>query len=71
MTTATNLVQAPLPRLYDAILADHFARRRQMAFVTGPRQVQAVLDMPYGDADCFERREPVVVPARTLLSQLL
>ena len=30
---------APHPRLYDAILADHFARHRQMAFVTGPRQV--------------------------------
>ncbi len=27
------------PRLYDAILADHLAHRRQMAFVTGPRQV--------------------------------
>ena len=27
------------PRIYDAILADHLARRRQMAFVTGPRQV--------------------------------
>lgn len=39
MTTPANLVQAPLPRLYDAILADHFARRRQMAFMTGPRQV--------------------------------
>ena len=27
------------PRIYDAILTDHLARRRQMAFVTGPRQV--------------------------------
>lgn len=27
------------PRLYDSILADHLARRRQMAFVSGPRQV--------------------------------
>lgn len=27
------------PRLYDRVLADHVARRRQMAFVTGPRQV--------------------------------
>ena len=26
-------------RLYDAILAEHFARYRQMAFVSGPRQV--------------------------------
>lgn len=28
-----------IPRLYDAILADHLGRRRQMAFVSGPRQV--------------------------------
>ncbi len=28
-----------LRRLYDAILADHLAHRRQMAFVAGPRQV--------------------------------
>ena len=46
-------------RLYDRVLQDHFARLRQMAFVSGP------------DADCFARKEPVVVPARTLLSQLL
>lgn len=29
----------PLPRLYDALLVEHFATRRQMAVVTGPRQV--------------------------------
>ncbi len=27
------------PRVYDTILRDHLARRRQMAFVSGPRQV--------------------------------
>ena len=27
------------PRVYQAILADHFARHRQMAFLSGPRQV--------------------------------
>lgn len=27
------------PRLYDSILGEHLAKRRQMAFVTGPRQV--------------------------------
>jgi predicted AAA+ superfamily ATPase len=32
---------------------------------------QAVMDLPYSDADCFGRRDPAVVPARTLLSQLL
>lgn len=30
---------ASYPRIYDAILAEHLATRRQMAFVTGPRQV--------------------------------
>ena len=32
---------------------------------------QTVVDLPYVDADCFSHSEPVVVPARTLLSQLL
>lgn len=27
------------PRFYDAILEDHLSRHRQMAFVSGPRQV--------------------------------
>jgi predicted AAA+ superfamily ATPase len=31
---------------------------------------QAVLDSPFVGSDCFRRYEPVVVPARTLLSQL-
>ncbi len=33
--TATN----PIPRLYETILRDHFATCRQMAFLSGPRQV--------------------------------
>lgn len=32
---------------------------------------QVVLDEPFVDADCFLRTDPVVVPARTFLSQLL
>jgi hypothetical protein len=32
---------------------------------------QVVLDKPFVNADCFDRTEPTVVPARTLLSQLL
>lgn len=32
---------------------------------------QAVLDLDPVDADCFTRRDPVVVPLRTFLSQLL
>jgi uncharacterized protein len=37
-----------------------------------PYAFQVVVDADYVDADCFERRgRPVVVPARTFLSQLL
>lgn len=32
---------------------------------------QVVLDLPYEEANCFAHREPIVVPARTFLSQLL
>jgi hypothetical protein len=31
---------------------------------------QVVLEKPFVRVDCFERTDPVVVPARTLLSQL-
>lgn len=36
-----------------------------------PHAFQAVLDLPFEPADCFAAGRPVVVPARTLLSQLL
>lgn len=36
-----------------------------------PHAFQAVMDQPFVNADCFERTEPTVVPAQTLLSQLL
>jgi len=36
-----------------------------------PHAFQAVIDLPYVDTDCFSRTAPTVVPARTLLSQLL
>ncbi len=32
---------------------------------------QAVIEIPFVAVDCFSRTDPVVVPARTLLSQLL
>ncbi len=32
---------------------------------------QVVLDLPYEAADCFTQRQPIVVPAKTFLSQLL
>ena len=31
---------------------------------------QAAMDLPFVERDCFERTEPLVVPARTLLAQL-
>lgn len=36
-----------------------------------PHAFQAVLDLPFVEADCFARSVPTVVPAQTLLSQLL
>jgi len=36
-----------------------------------PHAFQAVMNLPYEPADCFGVRRPVVVPAKTLLSQLL
>jgi predicted AAA+ superfamily ATPase len=32
---------------------------------------QVVLDLPYEEANCFAHRKPIVVPAKTFLSQLL
>jgi len=39
--------------------------------IKAPHAFQIVLDREYVAADCFSRNEPTVVPARTLLSQLL
>jgi uncharacterized protein len=36
-----------------------------------PHAFQVVIDMDYVQADCFAKNEPIQVPARTLLSQLL
>ncbi len=32
---------------------------------------QLALDLDYVEADCFERRKPIIVPAKTFLSQLV
>jgi len=40
------------------------------AQLKAPHAFQVVLDLDYVDADCFSRHDPVVVPARTFLSQL-
>ena len=40
--------------------------------MTGARHAfQVAVDAPYADVDCFSRTDPVKVPARTFLSQLL
>jgi uncharacterized protein len=39
--------------------------------VKAPHALQVVLDMPFADVDCFSYDRPVVVPARTFLSQLV
>lgn len=51
-------------RLSDSLEYFQKATKAEHAF-------QAVMDLPYVHADCFARTDPAVVPARTLLSQLL
>jgi len=38
--------------------------------INAPHAFQAVVDLPFEEADCFAAAGPLVVPARTLLSQL-
>ena len=57
-------------RVYDALLAEHFANHRQMAFVSGPRQVgKTTTCRRHADAYCnwdnLDDREQVLAgPAR-------
>ena len=44
---------------------DRFQRQ-----IDAPHAFQAVVEMPYVDADPFSRHDPCVVPASTLLSML-
>jgi len=48
---------------------------RQLAFFqqkTGAEHaLQVAMDLEYVDADCFKSRRPIIVPARTFLSQLV
>ncbi len=36
-----------------------------------PHAFQVVMDLPYVDKNCFEATGPVIVPAKTFLSQLV
>ena len=46
------------------------ALARMQKALGAPHAFQVVMDLPYADADPFSRPDPVIVPARTLLSQL-
>jgi predicted AAA+ superfamily ATPase len=56
-------------KLADTTLSPALARFQRQ--VDAAHAFQVVLELPYVDADCFSQHEPVVVPARTFLSQLL
>jgi predicted AAA+ superfamily ATPase len=36
-----------------------------------PHAFQVTFDLPYVDQDCFKHKTPVIVPAKTFLSQLI
>jgi predicted AAA+ superfamily ATPase len=57
-------VKATRTAISDSLRYFHAATKARYAF-------QLVIDLPYIEASCFARSEPTVVPARTLLSQLL
>ncbi len=56
-------------KLADTTLSPALARFQRQ--VGAAHAFQVVLELPYVDADCFSEHQPVVVPARTFLSQLL
>jgi uncharacterized protein len=56
-------------KLTDTSLSPSFAYFQ--AQTQAPHAFQVVMNLPYEPADCFKVAHPVVVPARTFLSQLL
>ncbi len=36
-----------------------------------PHALQVAFDLPFVQRDCFEEKEPIIVPARTFLAQLV
>jgi hypothetical protein len=60
------LVEAKLSDTHLSASLEHFQRQTK-----APHAVQVVVNLPYEPADCFATHRPVVVPARTFLSQLL
>ena len=66
-----------IPRLYSAMLADHLRRHRQMAFVTGPRQVgktttcrSVVPGIAYLDWDDSDDRRVILAGAAAVAQRL-
>lgn len=56
-------------RSHDGKMSPHLAHYQRL---TGAKHAfQVVLDAAYVDCDCFEVSSPVIVPARTFLSQLV
>lgn len=53
----------------DTRLSPALAHHQQQ--LNAPHALQVVLDLPYVDRSCFESDKPLVVPARTFLSQLV
>lgn len=56
-------------KMRDTVLSDSL--RYFKSVTKAAYAFQVVMELPYVGVDCFSRTEPTVVPARTLLSQLL
>ena len=67
-TTCRSLADAYL-KLGDTRLSPALAHFQ--AQIKAPHAFQAVLNLPYEASNCFTTDRPLVVPAKTLLSQLL
>ncbi len=60
------LVEAKMTNTHLSSALGHFQK------ATGaPHALQVVMSLPYVEADCFAKYEPIAVPAKTFLSQLL
>ena len=65
----------PTPRIYDSLLAEHLANHRQMAFVSGPRQVgKTTTCRQHADAyinwDDLDDRESILAGPAHLVARL-
>ena len=63
------------PRIYDSLLAEHLATNRQMAFVSGPRQVGKTTTCRnhadvYVDWDNIDDRELILAGPASVIDRL-